>query len=160
MLAARYGTAIAVVGIAYGLRLVLTMSLGPGLPLYVTFFPAVMIAAMLAGFGPGLLAAFLSALILWQFTPFMVGPTGVRSAAERLGLLLFLGTSAFLSLVAEFYRQSQRKAAAYDRAIALQASEEALRQSEEQFRKIFEHAATGIVITSVKGLVERCKSRL
>lgn len=139
-LAVRYGTAAIMVGIAYGFRLVLTTSVGPGLPVYITFFPAVMVAAMLAGFGPGLLAAFLSALILWEGSPHLIGSASFDSPAERLGLLLFLGICAFLSLVAELYRQSQRKAAAYDRSSALRASE-------ERFRRLVEVSSEIVWVT-------------
>ena len=58
----RYGLAVVAVAVAFGLRLALTAWVGPGLPAYITFYPAVMVVALLAGFGPGLLATALAGL--------------------------------------------------------------------------------------------------
>ena len=69
--ALRYGLAFVAVAAGFGLRLALTAWIGPGLPTYITFYPAVMVAALLAGFGPGLLATALTGLTVayWILPP-------------------------------------------------------------------------------------------
>ena len=52
----RYALALVAVGAALLLREALGYLVGPGLPTYVTFYPAVMLVALLAGIGPGVLA--------------------------------------------------------------------------------------------------------
>lgn len=124
--ALRYGLAFVAVAAGFGLRLALTAWVGPGLPTYITFYPAVMVAALLAGFGPGLVATTLTGLSVAYW---ILPPEGffIASPVERLGLVLFAGMGLFMSAVAEFYRRDRRKAAAYDREMALRESEERLR---------------------------------
>ena len=65
---ARYGLAIALIGFAAALRVALNPVWGVGLP-YITFYPAVMLAAWLGGLGPGLVATALSALLAELLDP-------------------------------------------------------------------------------------------
>ena len=60
----RYVLAMAIVAAGMGLRLALAAWAGPGLPAYITFYPAVMVVALLAGFGPGLLATALADFVV------------------------------------------------------------------------------------------------
>jgi PAS domain S-box-containing protein len=60
----RYGLALAAVGVAGLLRGLLGAEF-PGLVPFATFFPAVLIATLLGGLGPGLVATVLSALWAW-----------------------------------------------------------------------------------------------
>ena len=46
----RYSLAVVAVAAGMGLRLTLTAWFGPGLPTYITFYPMVMLVALLAGF--------------------------------------------------------------------------------------------------------------
>jgi PAS domain S-box-containing protein len=140
----RYGLAFVAVAAGFGLRLALTAWVGPGLPTYITFYPAVMVAALLAGFGPGLLATGLTALSVAYW---ILPPEGFRIASpvERLGVVLFAGMGLFMSAVAEFYRRDRRKAAAYDREMALRASQDALRQSEARLAGIVGSAMDAII---------------
>src|SRR5689334_6339419 len=62
---AGYPAAAVVVAAAYATRVALGSWL-VGVP-FITFFPAVMIAAVLGGLGPGLLATALSILLIWVF---------------------------------------------------------------------------------------------
>ncbi len=118
--ALRYGLAVVAVAAGFGLRLAFEAWVGPGLPTYVTFYPAVMVAALLAGFGPGLVATALTALTVAYW---ILPPEGfaIASPVERLGLVLFTGMGLFMSVVAELYRRNRRKAAAYARGL-LEAS--------------------------------------
>jgi PAS domain S-box-containing protein len=126
----RYGLAIVLVAAAMGLRLALTAWVGPGLPTYVTFYPAVMAAGLVAGFGPGMVA---TALVALAAAYWLLPPDGfaISSPVDRLGLAVFIGMGLFMSTVAEFYRRHRHKAAAYDREVALRASQEQLRTTLE-----------------------------
>ncbi len=59
----RYTAAIAAAVVGLLLRLGLTALVGEGLPTYITFYPAVMVVALLAGLGPGLVATATAAVL-------------------------------------------------------------------------------------------------
>lgn len=67
-----YGLAIGAWAIAFAIRFLLADWFPPGFP-YLTFFPAVVIVAYLAGVRPALLTAVLSGLTAWWF---WIGPVG------------------------------------------------------------------------------------
>ena len=62
-LLSRYGLAAAAPCAALGGYLLLARAVGPGLPTYVTFYPAAILTAIFLGLGPGLLAVAVSALL-------------------------------------------------------------------------------------------------
>jgi PAS domain S-box-containing protein len=123
----RYGLAVGAPAAGMGLRLALTAWIGHGLATYITFYPAVMVVALLAGFGPGLLTTALVDLLVcyWILPP--VGQFAVASPVDRLGLVIFAGMGLLMSVVARFYQRTQEKAAAYDRESAVR---ETLREKE------------------------------
>lgn len=134
----RYVSAVCAIGLAFLLRIALSLIAGPDFPEYLVFYPTVMIVALLAGVGPALLASVVSAIFvaLW----ILPGPRPFTSAraANYVGLGLFVGVCAFLSVVAELYRRSRQKAAAYDKEQALRESHEALRQQAELLKLSFD----------------------
>ena len=119
----RYGLAVAAVAAGLGARQALTAWVGPGLSTYITFYPPVLLAALLGGFGPGLLATALAGLAAayWVLPP--VGHLAIAAPVDRLGLVIFTGMGLFMSAVAELYRRGRHKAAAYDREAALRESQ-------------------------------------
>jgi PAS domain S-box-containing protein len=119
----RYGLAVLAVAAAMGLRLALETWVGPGLPPFITFFPAVMVVALLAGFGPGLMATAFAVFVvgIWISPP--IGIFSIKSPVDRMGLIIFSGMGLLMSAVAELYRRNREKAAAYDREGALRESE-------------------------------------
>jgi PAS domain S-box-containing protein len=135
--ALRYGLAFVAVAAGFELRAVLTAWIGPGLPTYITFYPAVMVAALLGGFGPGLLATVLTGVVVgyWILPP--VGQWAIASPVDRVGLALFAGMGLFMSAVAEFYRRDRRKAAAYDQEKALRET----RREKEFLVGVLEHTS-------------------
>jgi len=149
--AGRYGLAVGLAAAAYALRVVLGAWVGPGLPAYITFYPAIMAAALLAGFGPGLLATAVAALLVeyWVLPP--VGQLAIAARVDRLGLVIFCAMGVAVSLFAEFYRRQRHKAAAYDRQAALRESQEALRASEERYRRLFDHNPDGVFTVDLAG---------
>jgi hypothetical protein len=102
-----YGLAVVAVAAGFGLRQALTARVGSGLPTYITFYPVVMVVALLAGVGPGLLATALAGLVVcyWILPP--VGQFAIASPVDRLGLVIFIGMGLFMSVVAELYRRGQ-----------------------------------------------------
>ncbi|MGA2245061.1 MAG: PAS domain S-box protein [Verrucomicrobiota bacterium] len=106
---ARYaaGAAFVVAGLLF--RLMLESLVGPGLPPYITFYPAVMLAALIGGFGPGLLATGAASLMVdyWVLPP--VHSLKIENRLDAASLLLFAGTGVFMTVVAHLYRRAQAK---------------------------------------------------
>lgn len=127
----RYGVAVTAILVAYWVREGLQRMIGGPLPPYVTFYPLVMLAALVGGAGPGLLATFATALLtqIWILPP--VGRFYIASPSDRLGLLLFTVVCLCINAVVELYRRSRRKLAAYER--------------ETQFRLMFTNSLVGMV---------------
>jgi PAS domain S-box-containing protein len=123
----RYLTSVMAVVIAFWLYFFITSILGPGLPTYILFYPAVIIVAILAGFGPGLLATIFSVLLVatWILEP--RGELSIITTVDQVGAVLFTGFGILISGVSELYRRNRIKAAAYDREEALR---ETLREKE------------------------------
>ena len=147
----RYGLAFVAVAVGFGLRAALTAWIGPGLPTYITFYPAVMVAALLAGFGPGLLATALTGLSVAYW---ILPPEGlhIASPVDRLGLVLFGGMGLFMSAVAEFYRRDRRKAAAYDQETALRET----RREKEFLADVLEHTSQPFAVGYPDGRLGLC----
>jgi len=145
----RYGLAVVAVAAAFGLRVVLTTWVGPSLATYITFYPAVMIVALLAGFGPGVLATVSAGFVTGYCILPPVGEFAIASPADRLGLAIFTGMGVFMSVIADLYRRGRSKAAAYDREVALRASREALRESQDRYRNLFNKIDEGFCIVEV-----------
>ncbi len=150
-LALRYSAAILVVIIAFWLYEGMTAWLGPGLPTYILFYPAIIIVAFLLGFGPGLLATFIAVMIavIWIIPP--IGQFAIDSPVERFGVVIFSSMGVLLSSVAELYRRNRIKAAAYDKETALRET----RQEKEFLANILEHASQPFAVGYLDGRLGR-----
>jgi PAS domain S-box-containing protein len=139
------------VAAGFGLRVGLTAWIGLGLPTYITFYPAVMVAALLAGFGPGLLATVLTGLTTAYW---ILPPEGffIASPVDRVGLVLFAGMGLFMSTVSELYRLDRHKAAAYDREMALRET----RREKEFLAGVLERASQPFAVGYPDGRVGLC----
>ena len=124
----RYSTAVVVVGLGFLARLPFAGEFGSRIP-FVTLSPAVMFAAVLGGFGPGLLATVLASVAagIWILPP--IGELRTERFSDIVGLALFMGTGVFMSAVAGLYRESRDRVAEHDR-------EQAVRDTEERIRAI------------------------
>jgi two-component system, cell cycle sensor histidine kinase and response regulator CckA len=102
----RYAGAAAAAAAGFLLRMALEAWVGPGLPTYITFYPSVMIVALIAGIGPGLLATALIAIAVdyWLLLPLGFG---IENPMEAVGMALFVTMGAFLSVVAGLYRRTR-----------------------------------------------------
>lgn len=150
---ARYALALAAVGAALLLFQGLTRRVGPGLPTYVTFYPAVMLVALFGGLGPGLLATTAAALAAdyWIIPP--IGSLVIGRAADGVGLGLFSCMGAFMSTVAELYRRARQKAAAYDKEASLRESQDALRQQREWLQVTLNSIGDAVLATDTAGCI-------
>ncbi len=119
----RYGVAIGVTFLSLLVRWPLWPVLGSQTP-HMTFFPAVMISAYFGGFGPGLLATFLSAFAAHYF----LGDTRfqIDTAQGAVSLTLFLLVGTVISGLTESLHRMRRRVVA----------DEALRESEERWRSL------------------------
>ncbi|HEY3269533.1 MAG TPA: PAS domain S-box protein [Armatimonadota bacterium] len=106
----RYGVSILSVIAAAALRLELVPELGTRAP-FVTFFPAVVVAAVYGGLWPGLLSVGLSGLAAsYWIEP--VGHLGIRDAGDWSAMVVFLGGGVAVSLVCEAMHRARARAAA------------------------------------------------
>ena len=151
--ALRYGLAAGAVGTGFLLRLGLTSLVGEGLPTYITFYPAVMVAGLLGGFGPGLVATALTGLVTacWILPPQGFVVADVRDLVG-LGLFSFMGLS--MSAVAELYRRTRVKAAAYDQEMALRE----IRREKDLLASLLEHASQPFAVGYPDGRMGRCNA--
>jgi PAS domain S-box-containing protein len=115
------------------------------------FYPGVMVVALLAGFGPGVLATALAGIVVgywimppsWQFS--------IALPVDRLAMVLFSAMGLFMSSVAEIYRRSRRKAAAYDQEQALRET----RMENEFLANLLEHASQPFAVGYPDGRLGR-----
>lgn len=142
----RYGLAVVLTAAAIGLRLTLETMVGHGLPAYITCYPAVMTAALLGGFGPGVATTMLAgvAVNFWILQP--VGQLGIAAPIDRIELVVFICMGLCMCLFAAFYQRNREKAAAYDREVALRDTKARLAMfAEATFEGIVESEAERIV---------------
>jgi light-regulated signal transduction histidine kinase (bacteriophytochrome) len=99
--------------------------------LYVTFYPAVMLAALMGGFGPGLLANVLAALMAQGVLLHKVGISGVQ-AVDCLALFLFLAAGWMITAIIERMHLAQARAG--DAEARVQTSAE-LERAQEVLRR-------------------------
>ncbi|MGO9307820.1 MAG: response regulator, partial [Spirochaetia bacterium] len=147
----RYISGVGAVVLAFLLREALTSAVGPDFPEYVLFYPTVMIVALLAGLWPGLLAMMTAAIMIFVFW-LIPGrePLFHIGTSNFVGLALFMVVCGFLTGVAELYRRSRQKAAAYDKEQAQRQAQEALRQQAELLKLSFD----AIIVWRVGGGIE------
>jgi two-component system, LuxR family, sensor kinase FixL len=139
----RYLVALFVVGAALALRAALQPWLGLSVP-YLQFFPAILIAAWLGGFGPGALATALSCLVSMYF---FLPPAGfaVGGVGDLLSLGLFAATGVGIAWINHQLRQSN---AAHRSAMALATGRA------ERLDAIINTTVDGIIVISATGAIE------
>jgi PAS domain S-box-containing protein len=132
---AAYGVAISAVAVATALRQTFGGQVVEGLP-FITYFPAIVIAALAGGFWPGVLATLLSAAAAWYL--FVAPVLGFEFASkEAVSLLLFVLTSGINVVVVALLNS------AIDRILA----------QEQNVRVLIESAPTGIIVVDEQGVI-------
>ena len=98
----RYGLAFLLVTLALLVRQGLESQFGP-MPPFIVFYPAILVSAVFAGRGPGILATLLSVLTAaWYFSP---QGQFVRAPINQIALVIFGVTNIFLSVLLERLRR-------------------------------------------------------
>ncbi|MBP1728471.1 MAG: sensor hybrid histidine kinase [Deltaproteobacteria bacterium] len=132
---ARYVGALLAAVAALLLRWGLESLAGGSLPHYVIFYPGVIIVALAAGLGPGIVFTATAALLADYY---ILHPTGfgIAHPADALGLALFSAMGIFMSVVAERLHRSHDRleAAVAERTQALHHKEERLRLAQQAAR--------------------------
>ncbi|MFP5222783.1 MAG: PAS domain S-box protein [Acidobacteriota bacterium] len=135
----RYALAVLIVLLAMAVRVLFLGALGMRVP-YVTFFPAVMLASLYGGLGPGLLATVLSALCAMLIQ--MGGHPGTMDVQDWLGMGVFASSGLLVCWVSRMLHSAQSKAG---QAVALEDlvreredAIEALRQSRAMLSSVIE----------------------
>ena len=147
----RYVVGIGAVGLALLFRETLTARLGPDFPEYLLFYPTVMIVALLEGLWPALVSIVVASAMIFVFW-FLPGRPALLhiGTSNFVGLALFMVVCGFLTTVAELYRRSRQKAAAYDREQAQRQTQEALRRQAELLKLSFDP----IIVWRIGGGIE------
>jgi PAS domain S-box-containing protein len=114
----RFLAAMAAVALALLVRKALEL-LSITLPTYITFYPVVLLAALLGGMWAGILATALSAITVDVLLLAPIGLLTVRSTSDIVGLAIFSFSGVFISVVAEMYHRSQERLAAYEMQAAV-----------------------------------------
>ncbi len=104
----RYAAAILAPLAALFIRQGLEQLIGGELPPYVIFLPVIMLVALFAGLGPGILTTVIAGVLsdLYIISPYEVGR---MTAAEALGFTLFCGMGILMSIVAGLYRNTRNR---------------------------------------------------
>lgn len=106
--------AIVAVMAAFLVRQLLVQYLGSELPTFLTFYPAVIIVAILSGFWPGLLATALSSLLTWYWIYWPTAQFRIAKAADGISLVIFFVMGVFISVLAERYRLYARRLSSFE----------------------------------------------
>jgi hypothetical protein len=123
----RMGYALAVTFVAAAIiaRFVLLPGSGSR-ALTITFYPAVILAALYGGRRPGLLAAGLASLAMDYFWMEPIGRFGIGDPEDWVLLAIFLASSALIAWITEAMQQARARAEASEAEMALRRSEENL----------------------------------
>ena len=124
--------------------------------LYTAFFPAVLFAAYLGGFGPGFLATCSSALAATYFLVEPLYSLEITSVPDAVALALFVLVGTIISGLGESLHRARRRIVAEERGRA----DENVRETEERYRGTFENAAIGIAHVDAQGQILRVNEKL
>lgn len=128
--AARYFFGIVLFGVALWSRFAMVGVLPPeGFP-FLTFFPAVLITALLAGLGPGLLVSILSIFAAWYFFIAPAGSFNELARSDLIALLFFAGILVVDCIVIHLMNGALTKVRST--SDQLRVSEAALRDADRQ----------------------------
>jgi PAS domain S-box-containing protein len=139
----RFGIAVVIVLAALLLRQMMVRYFHVELSPFITFYPAVMAVATLAGLLPGLLATLLSALlaIYWIFPP--AGHFAIARTSDAVALIFFAVMGVFISWGVEHFRRNQQQIVALKRE-QVRESDQKLQEMSEQRRLALDAAGLGV----------------
>ena len=114
---------VVVVVIAAAIRLQFLGILELRVP-YLTFYPAVAVAALYGGLGAGLLATVVSAALADYFWLVPVGQFGIANFADLMSMVVFLASCTLISYLAEATYRAQARAKAMEEQARLAVEQE------------------------------------
>src|ERR1700687_1891645 len=112
----QYGFALIAVAAATLSRYGLDVALGFSQP-FILFYPAIMLIALLGGFGPGLFATLLSAVMAAYLFLEPLNSFSVRNSRDRIGLVLFVVMGVAISGMGGLFRRRGRRLQEFEAAI-------------------------------------------
>jgi len=119
---ARYTSAAAIIAVIVVIRASVIPEWSLTHP-YLLFYPGIILAGCVGGFGPGLLATILAALSLAIFWLPPLYSLRIQRIEDASGMMIFVGIGFVISLLNEALQQAKRRA---------EAAEEELRRREKR----------------------------
>ena len=124
---------------------------------FLTFYPAVAVAALYGGLGTGLLATVVSAALANYFWMEPVGQFGITNSADLISMVVFLASGTLISSLAEATYRAQARANKAETQLKITAERKkaiaALQESEERYRVTLSSIGDAVVATDASGLV-------
>src|SRR5208283_2080057 len=116
---------------------------------FVTFYPAVAVAALYGGFVAGLLATVVSAAFAAYFWMEPIGQFAITNLADLISMVIFFVGGAMISYLAEAMYSAQARAHIAEEQSRLAAEREKaavdLQQSESKYRELVQNANSAII---------------
>ncbi len=139
---ARYALAILVVVASFLLRWALVQGLGLAMPTFITFYPGVMLVAVLAGLWPGVVVTVLVVVATDYLILPPIGHFGLGNISDGVALAFFALMGILMSLLAEHWRRGQR-------TIADLNVKQARREGDVLYRGLFDSMDEGFSIVEM-----------
>ena len=108
--------------------------------------------AMLGGFWPGIVATLLSSVIVGSWIFGHTGAVGIQ-AVDLITQTIFISAGLMISVFADVYRETQYRAEAYERELAVRESPLALQQSRERLRVTLSSIADAVISCDASGRI-------
>jgi diguanylate cyclase (GGDEF)-like protein/PAS domain S-box-containing protein len=139
--AATFALPVVLVAAATWLYGLLHTAIGSPPPLFTTFYPVTVVAAIVGGFGPGLAATLLSAVCANYFLMSPPGQLKFGNLADDLNLLVFLAMGIAISVLIEYSKQGRLR------------SEQLLRKANAYHRGLIETSLDPLITIDANGLI-------
>ena len=142
----RYVLAALAVAVGAAVRVWFLGALGTRAP-FITFYPAVILAALYGGVGAGLLATALSALIASFTWLEPVGRLTIRDPADWLSVGVFMMSCSAISLVTQQMQRAQVRASEAEAQVRLAAERSRADEDLRRYKLLVEHSRDLILYT-------------
>ncbi|MGA2109550.1 MAG: PAS domain S-box protein [Syntrophorhabdales bacterium] len=129
---------VLLVAAAAVLRWALGHAFGP-IPLFLTFYPALVVASLIGGLGPGLAATGLGGLAADYFFVPPIGSLKIANPGDGVALVIFFFVGAFISVITDRLRQAR--------------AEQVKRQYEQRWATTLSSIGDAVIATDVAGRI-------
>ncbi len=144
-----YALTVVIVVASAAIRLAFLPAMGTQAP-FLTFFPAVTLAALYGGFRSGMLATILSAILTVYFWMEPAGRFDIIEPSNWLATVIFLLSGTMIAFVTEAMHSAQDRASGAEKQALLSAeraaASEMMRESEEKYHTLFTGMTEGFAI--------------